>query len=44
MEQAYRDSFQYFAEYNDRLLPLDVLENDDMLTDLVKKLKERLHF
>lgn len=43
-KQAYRDSFQYFAEYNGRLLPLDVLENDDTLTDLVKKLKERLHF
>ena len=43
-KQAYRDSFQYFAEYNGRLLPLDVLENDNTLTDLVKKLKERLHF
>ena len=43
-KQAYRDSFQYFAEYNGTLVPLDVLENDNTLTDLVKKLKERLHF
>ena len=42
--QNHRDSFQYFAEYNGTLVPLDVLENDSILTDLVKKLKERLHF
>lgn len=42
--QNHRDSFQYFAEYNGKLLPLDVLEKDSMLTGLIKKLKDRLHF
>lgn len=42
--QNYRDNFQYFAEYNGRRLPLDILENDSMLASLVAKMKERLHF
>jgi len=43
-EQNHRDNFQYFAEYDGRIVPLDVLENDSMLTGLVQKLKERLHY
>ena len=42
--QAYRDIFKYFAEYNGRVIPLAVLENDHMLADLVKKTKGTLSF
>lgn len=43
-EQNHRDTFQYFAEYDGRVIPLEVLENDSMLTGLLQKLKERLHY
>lgn len=43
-EQNHRDNFQYFAEYDGRIVPLDVLENDGMLAGLVQRLKERLHY
>ncbi|AHF17167.1 hypothetical protein [Niabella soli] len=40
----YPDSFRYFVEFDNKQLPLEVLENNIEFTRLISKLKAQLHY